>query len=65
MIAAEVASVSDSLSSFSRRIIFMMLRRSLMDCVDIADDVIEQGGVEVSHHDIIVTALFSVMKHTI
>ena len=53
MIAAEVASVSDSLSSFSRRIIFMMLRGSLMDCVAIADD---EGGVAVSHHDIIVTA---------
>ena len=43
---AEVDSVSDSLSSFSRSIFFMML---LTDCVAIADDVIEQerGGVHI------------------
>ena len=47
MIVAEVASVSDSLSSF----IFTILRRSLIDCVAvaIADDVTEQEREEESH----------------
>ena len=42
MIIAEVASVSDSLSSF----IFTMLRRSLIDCVAVA---IADDGTEHDH----------------
>ena len=47
IMVAEVANVSDSLSSFSSSIVFNTSRRPLKDCVSITDDVIEQerGGL--------------------